>query len=238
MKLVDLLGNRPKYSETVPSTNKKVNFRPFLVKEEKLLLMAKQGQERSDIGRVLKQIITNCDVDSVVDVEKLASFDIEYLFLKIRSKTVNNLIELSYTDTEDEEPYKFTVDLDTIEVTRTDGHTNIIKLTDTSGLVMKYPTIDVMDRFFDNEEIENIIFYLIKSCLDEYYDGDKIITFKDHTKEEIEEFVDDLPTNVITEFDKFFDTMPRLYHKLEYKNKNGTERSIELRTLEDFFTLR
>jgi len=228
----------PTFELTVPSTNKKVNFRPFLVKEEKLLLMAKQGQERSDIGRVLKQIITNCDVDSVVDVEKLASFDIEYLFLKIRSKTVNNLIELSYTDTEDEEPYKFTVDLDTIEVTRTDGHTNIIKLTDTSGLVMKYPTIDVMDRFFDNEEIENIIFYLIKSCLDEYYDGDKIITFKDHTKEEIEEFVDDLPTNVITEFDKFFDTMPRLYHKLEYKNKNGTERSIELRTLEDFFTLR
>lgn len=228
----------PTFELSVPSTNQKVSFRPFLVKEEKLLLMAKQGQEREDIGRVLKQIITNCDVDSKLNVERLASFDIEYLFLKIRSKTVNNLIDLSYTDTEDEESYKFTVDLETVEVIRNEGHTNIIKLTDTSGLVMRYPTIDVMDKFFNGEEIENILFYLIKSCLDEYYDGDKIISFKDHTNDEIEQFIDELPTNVITEFDKFFDSMPRLYHKLEYKNKNGTERVIELRTLEDFFTLR
>ena len=228
----------PTFELIVPSTNQKVSFRPFLVKEEKLLLMAKQGQEREDIGRVLKQIITNCDVDSKLDVNRLASFDIEYLFLKIRAKTVNNMIELSYTDTEDDESYKFTVDLDDVEVIRTEGHSNIIKLTDTSGLVMKYPTIDVMDKFFNGEEIENILFYLIKSCLDQYYDGDTVISFKDYTKEEIEEFVDDLPTNVITNFDKFFDTMPRLYHKLEYKNKNGADRVIELRTLEDFFTLR
>ena len=184
----------PTFELTVPSTNEKVSFRPFLVKEEKLLLMAKQGQERNDIGRVLKQIITNCDVDSKLDVEKLASFDIEYLFLKIRSKTVNNLIELSYTDTEDEESYKFTVDLDTVEVTRTEGHTNIIKLSDTSGLVMRYPTIDVMDKFFNGDEIENVLFYLIKSCLDQYYDGDKIITFKDHTKEEIDVLIESLKT--------------------------------------------
>lgn len=228
----------PTFELTVPSTNKKVSFRPFLVKEEKLLLMAKQGQEREDVGRVLKQIITNCDVDSKLDVEKLASFDIEYLFLKIRAKTVNNLIELSYTDTEDDESYKFTVDLDTVEVTRTEGHTNIIKLSETSGLVMKYPTIDVMDKFFNGDQVENVLFYLIKECLDQHYEGDKIVTFKDHTKEEVEEFVDNLPTSIITEFDKFFDTMPRMYHKLEYKNKNGTERTIELRTLEDFFTLR
>lgn len=228
----------PTFELIVPSTKEKVSFRPFLVKEEKLLLMAKQGQERGDIGRVLKQIITNCDVDSKLDVERLASFDIEYLFLKIRSKSVNNTIELSYTDTEDEESYKFTVDLDEVEVTRTDGHTNIIKISENSGLVMRYPTIDVMDEFFNGEQIENILFYLIKACLDQYYDGDNIVNFKDHTKEEIESFVDELPTSIIKEFDAFFDTMPRLYHKLEYKNKNGTERVIELRTLEDFFTLR
>lgn len=228
----------PTFELTVPSSNQKVNFRPFLVKEEKLLLMAKQGQERSDIGRVLKQIITNCDVDSKLDVERLASFDVEYLFLKIRAKTVNNLIELSYTDTEDEESYKFTVDLDTIEVSRTEGHTNIIKLSETSGLVMRYPTIDVMDKFLSGEEVDDILFYLIKSCLDQYYDGDKIVTFKDHSEQEVGEFVDELPTIIITEFDKFFESMPKIYHRLDYKNKKGTERSIELRTLEDFFTLR
>jgi hypothetical protein len=228
----------PVFTLIVPSTKEKVTFRPFLVKEEKLLLMAKQGQDKNDIGNVLKQIINNCDVESKLDVNKLASFDIEYLFLKIRAKTVNNLIDLAYTDIEDDEVYKFQIDLDDVEITYTEGHTNVIKLSETSGLVMKYPSIDTMDLFFSGEEVDNILFYLIKNCIKTYYEDDKVIEFSDCKKEEVDEFVDNLPTSVITDFDKFFDSMPKLYHKLEYTNKKGTERIIELRTLEDFFTLR
>ena len=228
----------PVFSLTVPSTKQKINFRPFLVKEEKLLLIAKQGQDKNDIGNVLKQIITNCDVESKLDVDRLASFDVEYLFLKIRAKSVNNLIDLAYTDIEDEEVYKFQINLDEVEISYTEGHDNIIKLSDTSGLVMKYPNINTMDSFFNGEEVDNILFYLIKNCIDTYYEDDKVIEFKDYKAEEIDEFVDNLPTSVITDFDKFFDSMPKIYHKLEYTNKKGTERVIELRTLEDFFTLR
>jgi hypothetical protein len=228
----------PTFDLTVPSSKKKVKFRPFLVKEEKLLLMAKQSEESSDITNVLRQIIINCDVESALDVDKLASFDIEYLFLKLRSKSINNIIDLAYTDYEDEEVYKFEIDLDKVEIVFNKDHKNVIKLTEESGIVMKYPTVDLMSEVLKQEDLSSILFLMIKGCMDQYYNGDAITYFKDSTPEEVDEFVDSLPTSVLKDFEVFFDTMPRLYHKLEYKNKKGTDRVIELRTLEDFFTLR
>jgi hypothetical protein len=228
----------PTFDLTVPSTKKKVKFRPFLVKEEKLLLMAKQSEESADITNVLRQIVSNCDVESVLKIDDLASFDIEYLFLKLRSKSVNNIIDLAYTDYEDDEVYKFQIDLDDVEITFNKDHKNVIALTEESGIVMKYPTVDLMSEVLKQEDLSSILFVMIKGCLDQYYDGDKIVMFKDSNTEEIDEFVDNLPTSVLKDFEVFFDTMPRLYHKLEYKNKKGTDRTIELRTLEDFFTLR
>ena len=228
----------PTFELTVPSTKKACKFRPFLVKEEKLLLMAKQSGEQKDIVNVLTQVITNCDVDSVLHAEKLASFDIEYLFLKLRAKSINNIIDLAYTDFEDEETYKFQLDADEIELTTDKDHTNIVKITETSGIVMKYPSMELMAKVVEELDVANLLFFMIKGCMDQYFEGDKIIYFKDSTPEELEEFVDSLPTTVIQDFEKFFDTMPRLYHKLEYKNSKGTDRVIELRTLEDFFTLR
>lgn len=228
----------PTFDLTVPSIKKKVKFRPFLVKEEKLLLMAKQSEESADMTNVLRQIITNCDVESVLKIDELASFDIEYLFLKLRSKSVNNIIDLAYTDYEDDEVYKFQIDLDEVEVTFNKDHKNVVELTEESGIVMKYPTVDLMSEVVKQEDLSSILFLMIKGCMDQYYNGDEIIFFKDTTQEEIDEFVDNLPTSVLKDFELFFETMPRLYHKLEYKNKKGTDRVIELRTLEDFFTLR
>lgn len=228
----------PVFALTVPSTKEKVMFRPFLVKEEKLLLMAKQSEEQADIFNVLKQIITNCDVESVLDAGKLASFDVEYLFLKLRAKSINNIIELAYVDYEDEETYKFSVDVDDIEMTYNDDHTNVIKMSKTSGIVMKYPSVTLMSEIMEKEDVPDILFHMIKGCLDQYYEDDSITYFKDCKPEEINEFVDNLPTSMIKEFENFFETMPRLYHKLEYVNKNETNRVIELKTLEDFFTLR
>ena len=228
----------PTFDLTVPSIKKKVKFRPFLVKEEKLLLMAKQSEESADMTNVLRQIITNCDVESVLKIDELASFDIEYMFLKLRSKSVNNIIDLAYTDYEDDEVYKFQIDLDEVEVTFNKDHKNVVELTEESGIVMKYPTVDLMSEVVKQEDLSSILFLMIKGCMDQYYNGDEIIFFKDTTQEEIDEFVDNLPTSVLKDFELFFETMPRLYHKLEYKNKKGTDRVIELRTLEDFFTLR
>jgi hypothetical protein len=228
----------PVFELNIPSTKQKVKFRPFLVKEEKLLLMAKQSGEQKDIVAVLKQIINNCDVDSVLNVDSLASFDIEYLFLKLRAKSVNNIIELAYTDFEDEETYKFELNADDIEIVFNEKHSNIINLTEQSGIVMKYPSMDLMGKAMENTDISNLLFYMIKGCMDQYFEDDKIVLFSDSKPEEVDEFVDSLPTSVIREFETFFDTMPKLYHKMEYTNKKGTDRVIELKTLEDFFTLR
>lgn len=228
----------PVFELKVPSTKKEVKFRPFLVKEEKLLLMAKQSGEQKDITNVLKQIIINCDIDSAIDASSLASFDVEYLFVKLRAKSINNTIDLAYTDFEDEEVYKFAIDADEIELIENENHSNYIRLSETSGIMMKYPTMDLVSKAVENDDISNLLFHMIKGCLDSYYDDDKITMFKDCTEQEIDEFVDSLPTTVLKQFEIFFDTMPRLYHKLEYTNSKGTERVIELRTLEDFFTLR
>ena len=228
----------PVFELIVPSTKQKVMFRPFLVKEEKLLLMAKQSEAKSDIINVLKQIVNNCDVESVLSITELASFDVEYLFLKLRAKSINNIIDLAYTDYEDDEIYKFSVDADDIEIIYNEDHDNNIKLSKTSGIVMKYPSMSLMAEVVNEDDISNLLFHMVKGCMDQYYDGDSITNFKDCKPEEVDEFVDNLPSSAIKDFEAFFDTMPKLYYKIEYTNKKGTDRVIELRTLEDFFTLR
>lgn len=227
----------PIFDLTIPSTKQKVKFRPFLVKEEKLLLMAKQGNEKDDIISVLKQIINNCDVESTLNVDTLALFDIEYLFLKLRAKSVNNIIDVQITDPEDEKDYKFSIDVDEIEIQVDPKHNNIIKLTEESGISMKYPSSQVFEKILNLKDMTEILFTMIKGCLDIYYDGDKIVNFKDHTDKEIDEFLEDMPTKVLKEFELFFETMPKMYHKIEYENSLGTKRVVELKTIEDFFSL-
>jgi T4 bacteriophage base plate protein len=227
----------PTFELTVPSSKQKVRFRPFLVKEEKILLMAKEGDDKSDIINVLKQVISNCDVDSVVNTDKLASFDLEYLFLKLRGKSVNNVIELSYTDMEDEEVYNFSIDVDDIQIVEDPKHSNIIKISDTSGIVMRYPTAALMSEVVKHTDITNVLFHMIRGCMDNFYDGDNISELSDVSTDEMDSFIENLPAGVLKQFEEFFNTMPRMYYKIEYVNKNGTERTIELRTIEDFFIL-
>ncbi len=227
----------PTFDLVIPSTKEKVKFRPFLVKEEKLLLMAKQGEEKNDVINVLKQVISNCDVEDKLDVNNLASFDLEFIFLKLRGKSVNNIIEVSYTDLEDEQVYNFKIDVDSIQVLENEDHKKQIELSETSGIVMKYPDAALMTEVVNNIEMSDVLFVMIKGCMEKYYDGDSITYFKDCSDKEIDEFVENLPTEILKNFESFFNTMPRLYHKIEYTNSKGTDRIIELRSLEDFFTL-
>lgn len=227
----------PTFELIIPSTKQKARFRPFLVKEEKLLLMAKQGGEESDIINVIQQIITNCDVEGVVKVDDLASFDLEVLFLKLRAKSVGEEIQVSYTDPEDEKQYVFKINIDEVNVIENEEHSRVIKLSDTSGITMRYPNAKMLSDIVSQEGVADILFYMIRGCIDTYFDGDNIVYFKQSKQEEIDTFIEDLPSSVLQSFEKFFDTMPKLYHKIEYTNEKGTTREVELKSVEDFFTL-
>lgn len=227
----------PVFELKIPSTKQMVNFRPFLVKEEKLMLMAKQSGEQQDIINVIKQVIVNCDVDGVIDADELSSFDLEILFLKLRAKSVNEEVNISYVDPEDDKTYNFKLNIDDVNVYENPEHTNVVKLSDTSGIVMKYPSAKLMVEVVSRDDVTDILFFMIRGCMDQYFDGDEIVRFKDSKPEEIDTFIESLPTNTLKDFEKFFDTMPKLYHKIEYTNEMGTKREVELKSIEDFFTL-
>jgi hypothetical protein len=227
----------PIFELKVPSTKQMVKFRPFLVKEEKLMLMAKQSGEQQDIINVIKQVIINCDIENKINAEELSSFDLELLFLKLRAKSVGEEIVISYNDPEDEKTYTFNLNIDDINVYDDPDHTNIIKLSDSSGIVMKYPSAGLMSDVITKDDVTDILFFMIRGCMDQYFDGDQIILFKDNKVEDIDKFIESLPTSTLKEFEKFFDTMPKLYHKIEYVNEMGTKREVELKSIEDFFTL-
>ena len=221
----------------VPSTGKKETFRPFLVKEEKILLMAKSSQEASDILRAVKQVVNNCAVSKTFDVEKLALFDIEYLFVQLRAISVNNVVKVSYRDNEDQEVYDFEIDLKDVKVNFPEKVDKVIKINKDMGITMRYPSSSILEdkEFFKSGD--DAFYELILRCLDKIYDGEEIYDASDYTKEELEEFLNDVSVDVFEKIQSFMSNVPRLYHKLEYKNKNGNNRVIELTSLTDFFTL-
>lgn len=229
--------DKPVYSLKIPSTGKEVSYRPFLVKEEKLLLMAAQGKDDKEIVRAIKQIINNCVVDTSFNVNDLATFDIEYFFIKLRSKSVGNIIKIQITDPELEKPISKDLDLDTV-VIKDLKKPPVIKLSDTMSMQMKYPKVDFSEKvnMADNsgfaENLTEIIGYLI----DKIYDGDEVYVATDYSEKEILEFAENLPVSVITQVEEFIDTMPKVYCEVFY-DMNGEKRKVELDSLQDFFIL-
>lgn len=227
----------PIYELTIPSTKQALNFRPFLVKEEKLLLMAKSSEDPSEILRALKQVVNNCCLDDSFDIDTLAIFDIEYLFLKIRAFSINNIAKVSYRDNDDNEIYSFDIDLNSIDVKFPEDIDSTIKINENSGIVMKYPRAAIFDDKEYFESGENAFFELVLRSLDKLYQGEDIYYLSEYSKEEIEQFLDSLDVNTYQKIVKFMESTPKLYYKIEYTNKNGTQRIIELKSLADFFTL-
>jgi hypothetical protein len=229
--------NHPVFDFTIPSTNKKMSFRPFLVKEEKLLLMAKASEDPADIFKSIKQIINNCCLDDV-NVNDLAIFDMEYLFIKLRAISVNDTVEVSYRDNEDDEIYKFEIDLNKVEVLFPEKAEKQIKINESSGIIMKWPTTSIFDELQQIEENDSYFFNLVLSCIDKIYDEDSVYNAKDYSKKELEEFLDNCNVNVYSKINEFVTKAPQLNYKIEYKNSKGTDREIVLKSLTDFFTLR
>lgn len=227
--------DQPLFELTVPSTGQKVLFRSFLVKEEKILLVAQESNSDVDMIRAMKQVVNNCVQDASFDIDRIATFDLEYMFLKIRAKSVNNIIKVSYRDNEDGEVYEFEIDLDKIELEMPENVEKNLKVGKNVGITMKYPPSSIVEKMreFDNE-IDLMTFFVI-NCIDTIYDEDTIYDTKEYTEEQLTEFLDSLPVEAFDKIKDFFETTPKLYHKLEYKNKNGNDRVIELKNIKDFF---
>lgn len=219
----------------VPSTGKKVLFRPFLVKEEKILLVAQSSDDMSDMIRAIKQVLQNCANSPDFNIDDLATFDLEYLFLKLRSRSVNNIVKLSYRDTEDNELYTFELDLDTIEIRMPENVQSKIKISDTAGLTMKYPSASITDKMGTFENEIDLMTFFIANCIDTVYDEENVYVMSEYSQEEITEFLDSLSVATFEKIKEFFDKMPMLYHKIDYKNSLGHDREIELTNLRDFF---
>jgi len=230
--------DQPLFDVIVPSNGKKIMFRPFLVKEEKLLLISQQGGEDTEVIRAIKQILRLCVQDEDFNVDALTTFDLEYLFLKLRAKSVNNVVKLSYRDNEDGKIYNFELDLDTIEVEIPKAVNATIEVAEGISMVMKYPSASITDKIqqFDNE-VDLMTFFII-NCIDTIMTPEEIFSASDYSDKELEEFLDQLPVTSFETIREFFEKMPKLYHKIEYTNEQGNIRSIELNNLKDFFMWR
>ena len=229
--------NTPTYELAVPSTDEKVKFRPFLVKEEKILLIAMEAQEQSGILNAVKDIVKSCTFDKF-DVNRAPIFDIEYIFLNIRAKSVGEVSTVNLRCPDDNETFVQTeIDLTTVDVQITEGHTNKIELTDEMGIIMQYPTLD---SFTDSTTVINAsnMLDVIASCVSQIYDkkGEDVYDAKDSTKQEIVDFLESLNSKQFLEIQKFFDTMPKLTHTVNIENPETKVKSdITLTGLNDFF---
>ena len=226
----------PIYKLTLPSTGKSITYRPYTVKEEKQLLIVRMSEDIDEIVLILKQIVKNCVLDDI-DVDKLPLFDMEYIFLNIRKVSVSNVVELFYTEGDNKIP--FVVDLDEVKVKKNPDHKDIVKINDDIFVKMRYPTIESAIKteysiLSNPTKADDAIFDMILNSIESIYDKD--VVHKDFTKQELEDFVLSLPSDVLVNFREYFQTIPVLEHEVEIKLKSGETKKIKLRGLKDFFT--
>lgn len=226
---------QPLFELTVPSTNKKVKYRPFTVKEEKILLIAQESKDTDQIILAIKQIINNC-IEGI-NVDKLAMFDMEYILINLRAKSVGNEIEFKIKDPETEEIIELVLDTDNIKMIKDKNHSNVIKISDDISLVMRYPRIDQLSLIAKTEEGKRneMLFDLMIGCIESIVEGEEVYNLVDFTKEEVNEFVNSLSTAHISDMKKFFDTMPVLKYETKYTRADGTEKTFIAQGTETFF---
>ncbi len=232
----------PTYELKLPSSNKKVKYRPFLVKEEKILIIALESQDQNDITNAVTDVLKKCILTKGIDVDSLPTFDIEYLFLNIRAKSIGEDIKLTVTCPDDKQTkVPVTIYVDEIKVIKPKGHTTDIILDDNMTLRMKYPSLT---QFIENnfsiddasESIVNKTFKVVADCMDTVYTEEDAWEAKDYTPSERLEFIEQLNSKQYKKVEKFFETMPKLSHTIEVVNPNTKKKgSVILEGLADFF---
>tara|TARA_B100000424_G_scaffold239800_1_gene206825 strand:+ start:907 stop:1620 length:714 start_codon:yes stop_codon:yes gene_type:complete len=228
----------PSYELKLPSNGKKISYRPFLVKEEKILILAIESDSLKEISRSIKDILKNCILTKGIKVDELPTFDIEYLFLNIRSRSIGESIELVVTCPDDgETKVNTTIYIDEIEVKKNKEHSTDIKIDDTYTMRMKYPSLDeFIDENFNFEGQSDNSFDIIASCIDMVFSEEEAWEAKDCTKKELIEFVEQMNSAQFKEIEKFFDTMPQLSHQIEVQNpKTKVKSTVTLEGLASFF---
>ena len=230
--------NTPTYELEMPSTDEKIQFRPFLVKEEKILMIAMESGKNADIVNAVKEIVSACTFDKI-NISNIPMFDVEYIFLKIRSKSVGETSKLKILCPDDKKTYaNVEVNLEEVQVQVGDDHTNKIDLGSGKGIIMTYPSVDsFLESGIQNITASNML-DMIGSCILQIYEdkGEKVYEAKDQTKKELSEFIESMNTKQFQDIQKFFDTMPRLKHTIKVKNpKTKKESEVTLQGLNDFF---
>ena len=205
----------PTFELKVPSTGNNLRYRPFLVKEEKILLLAQGSNESKDLVSAVKQIVNNCIVEGDVNVDAAPTFDLEYIFLKLRAASVGEIAKFTLNEDDGKEAV-VEFDLNDVEVKSGEGHTNMVDLGDDISLQMKYPTYTTLGNLKGSSTVD-ITFEMIEKCIDKVIQGEEVSELKDYSKAEVKEFLDSLTSQNLRDIQNFFDTLPKLEHTVEYK---------------------
>ena len=223
----------PIFTIEMPSNKKSVKFRPFTVKEEKLLLLASESEEPKFINDTITQVLNNCFIDTV-DINTLATFDVEYLFIQLRAKSVNNIVKLRFKDDNDK-TISQDIDLEEVKVHFNPDHTNKIQLNDEVSMVMKYPSFGMIEKMStnDNKELVDVI----SACIDKVYTAEEVMDLNDYTQAEVTTFIESFTSKNMREIEEFFNSLPKLKLDILYKDEEtGDMIKREVSGLQSFFT--
>jgi len=225
----------PIFEAILPSTGEKVRYRAFTVKEEKIMLIAKESSDVDQIIMSIKQVLNNCILDK--NLNELAVFDIEFLLTMIRGKSVNNIIDFSVRDPDTQEEVKLSLDIEDINIVRDDKHTDVIRVNDDYVLYMKYPNFDSYIVTFSQKSTNDPMAYydVMVQCMDKLVSEDTVYKLSEFSPEEVDQFIESLGTDVIGRIQQFFETMPKLRHEIKYKNKNGDDKTFVIEGTDSFF---
>jgi len=225
----------PVYTLNLPSTDEEIKFRPFLVKEQKRLMMAQESDSAIETIDAITRLISDCTFNKL-DGNNIAMFDAEYVFLQVRSKSVGSKVELNVTCPDDKETkVPHTIDLDEINVAMFDDHTNEVQLTENIKVIFKYPLLSTFAAYSTKSSTADMMFKLIEECIDEVHFKEEITNRVDMSSKELTEFIESLSTDQFMQMTKFFETMPRLRHKIEVKNpKTEVTSEVMLEGIQSF----
>ena len=232
----------PTYELVLPSSNRKVKYRPFLVKEEKILIMALESEDTKQITSAVKNVLADCIVTRGIKVDKMATFDIEYLFLNVRGKSVGETVEVNVTCPDDgETQVQLEIDIDSIKIKKNADHSNIIKLDDSLSIQMNYPSLtQFIESNFDINDTKSQVdqsLDVIMSCMGQVYNEEESWDASECTKKELKDFVESMNSKQFKDIEKFFETMPKLSHNVKVKNPNTkVESEVVIEGLGSFFS--
>jgi hypothetical protein len=226
--------SQPIFQLTLPSTGKVIHYRPFTVREEKLLLMAQESGERKDIVNVYKQLINNCAIDPV-DVDSLAAIDLEYFFVCLRAKSVSNISKIQVKDKDDGKFYEVEINLDKVQVEKKSDVSNNIKLTESIGVVLRYPTFQTLAKIGANENKTDSTLAVLRGCVAQVYEDEQVFDTVNYSEKELDEFILSLSVQHVEKIQEFFVSMPKLVYNAKYVTEDKVVKELTIEGLENFF---